>query len=89
MKAAFNKKSGLCGPVLAGKASAAQKKELLILFEDLAKANPPKGTAASWKTKTTALVDAAHAVAEGEAGSGAALKKAANCTACHDAHRGE
>ena len=89
MKAAFNKKSGLCGPVLAGKASAAQKKELFVLFEELAKANPPNGTAASWKAKTGALVDAAHAVAEGEAGSGAALKKAANCKACHDAHKGE
>jgi hypothetical protein len=58
-------------------------------FEDLAKANPPKGSPENWKTKTTALVDAAQAVVEGSAGSGAALKKAANCKACHETHKGK
>lgn len=89
MKSAFNKKSGLCGTVVSGKATDDQKKELLGLFEDLSKATPPKGDAKSWKTKTTALVKAAEAATEGKPGADGALKKAANCKACHDAHKGE
>lgn len=88
MKAAM-KKGALCGTVASGKASQAQKAELLELFQELAKATPPQGDAQSWKTKTTALVKAASlAVHEGD-NAGAALKKAANCKACHDVHKGE
>ena len=35
-----------------------------------------------------ALVDAANAVLAGKADAGAALQKAANCMACHSAHKG-
>ena len=87
MKVAFNKKSGLCGSVLAGRATAAQKQELLKAFQDLARAEPPQGSPESWKTRTTALVRATQAVIDDEAGAGAALKKAANCGACHQVHK--
>jgi hypothetical protein len=82
-------KGGLCKSVASGKATTDQKKELLALFQDLAKASPEKGDAGSWKMKTTALVDAAQATVDEKPGAGAQLKKAANCKACHDAHKGE
>ncbi len=71
-------KGGLLKKVADGQADAGQKKELLGLFRELAAATPPKGQAASWKTKTDALVTA-----------GADLQKAANCKSCHMEHRGQ
>lgn len=74
-------KGGLCTKVATGKASDAEKKELVELFEALAANTPPKGDAASWKEKTGALVAAA------KSGDGAALKAAANCAGCHKVHK--
>ena len=79
MKVAF--KGGLCGKVAGGKASDAEKAQLVELFTSLAANKPPKGDEASWKEKTGALLAAA------KAGDGAALKKAANCAECHKAHK--
>ena len=76
-------KGGLCTKVASGKADDAEKKQLVELFEALAKATPPKGEADSWKEKTKALVDAAKSA------DGAALKKAANCAGCHSVHKGK
>lgn len=75
-------KGGLCAKVASGKASDDEKKELVRLFEGLAKTDPPKGEAAAWKDKTKALLEAA------KNNDGAALKKAANCAACHKEHKG-
>lgn len=74
-------KGGLCAKVAGGKASDEEKKELVELFTALGQNTPPKGDAESWKAKTTALLEAA------KAGDGAALKKAANCGACHSVHK--
>ena len=82
-------KGGLTKKVSAGKADEKQKLELVALFKELAAATPPKGELADWKTKTGALVTASEAAAEGKAGAGPQLKSAANCKACHDAHKGE
>jgi hypothetical protein len=82
-------KGGLCAKVAGGKASDAEKKQLVELFTALSKDTPPKGDADSWKTKTTALVDAAKKAAAGDADAGKALKAAANCMACHSAHKGK
>jgi surface antigen len=87
MKAAM--KGGLCKKVADGKATPEQKKELLELFDSLAKATPPKGEEASWGTKTKALVDAAHGAVDGKTTASAQLKTAANCKACHDVHKGK
>ena len=87
MKAAM--KGGLCKAVASGKADEGQKKELLGLFEDMAKATPPKGDKASWDAKSAALVAAAKDAVAGKAGAGGALGKAANCKACHDVHKGQ
>ena len=74
-------KGGLCGKVAGGKASEAEKKQLIALFTDLAANKAPRGDDASWKEKTAALLAAA------KADDGKALKKAANCAACHKAHK--
>jgi hypothetical protein len=81
-------KGGLCKKVADGKASEEEKKQLVEHFEALAGNKPPKGEAADWKSKTDALVAAAKDVAAGKEGAGAALSKAANCMACHSAHKG-
>jgi surface antigen len=76
-------KGGLCTKVATGKANEDEKKQLVELFTAMSKNEPPKGDAESWKAKTKALVDAA------KAGDGDALKKAANCAACHSEHKGK
>jgi surface antigen len=81
-------KDGLCGKVAGGKASDDEKKALVENFEALAANKPPKGSADSWKEKTSALVDAAKAAAAGKEGAEAKLKAAANCMACHKEHKG-
>ena len=82
-------KGGLCKKVADGKASDEEKKKLAGLFAALHDNKPPKGEQASWDEKTKALVDAANAVLKGEAGGGDKLKAAANCMACHSAHKGK
>ncbi len=72
---------GLCKKVASGEASEAEKKQLIKLFTDLAANKCPKGDEDSWKEKTKALLAAA------KADDGDALKKAANCGACHKAHK--
>lgn len=76
-------KGGLCGKVAAGEANAEEKKQLVEYFTALNKLSPPKGEEASWKEKTKALLEAA------KADDTAALKKAANCMACHSEHKGK
>jgi hypothetical protein len=82
MKKAHSK-GGLLSKVIAGDASAEEKKELVTLYEALAKNTPPKGDETSWKEKTAALVAAAKSA------DAAALKKASNCAACHSEHKGK
>ena len=74
-------KGGLCKKVAGGEASDDEKKLLVEMFTALAASKPPRGDADSWKAKTSALVKAATA------GDNAALKKAANCAACHKVHK--
>lgn len=78
----------LCSKVATGAANDAEKKELVELFTALAANKPPKGEEASWKELTGALVAAAKECAEGKEGGPEKLKKAANCGACHKAHKG-
>lgn len=82
-------KGGLCKKVAEGKASDDEKEKLVSLFENLSKAKPPKGDEESWTKKTNSLLKSAKGVAKGNEKAVAALKKAANCKACHDVHKGE
>jgi hypothetical protein len=84
-----HKGANLRKQVLDGKASAEQKKELLALYEALARNNPPQGDKAAWKKLTGEIVTAAKGVVAGKAGADKALAKATNCKACHDVFKGE
>ena len=81
-------KGKLKDKVVAGTASAEEKKQLVEMYTALAANKPPKGEEASWKEKTAALLAAAKDAEAGKDGAGAALGKAANCMACHSAHKG-
>ena len=85
-------KKAMKGPLLkkvaGGDASDDEKKQLHDMLVALGKNSPPKGDADSWKTLTDALVKASQAAVDGDDGAGAALKKAANCKACHSKHKG-
>ena len=74
--------------IIAGKGTDSEKKELVEYYTALGKNKPPKGEQKSWDEKTKALLDAAKEVQEGKEGGADNLKKAANCMACHRAHRG-
>ena len=89
MKEGFKPKSGIFHSVVAGDASADDKKKLLALVTDMAKEMPPKGDEASWKEKTSALIQASQDVVAGKEGSIDNLKKAGNCKACHSVHKGK
>jgi hypothetical protein len=78
-------KGGLLKKVSEGKASDEEKQKLVDMYEALAASKPPKGEDESWKTKTTALVEAAKAAQKGDTGK---LKAAADCKACHTGHKG-
>ncbi len=86
-KAHEGKQNSLLSKVVGGKASGDQKKELLGLYEDLARNKPEKGSADSWKQKTTALVSAAKDVVDGKADGSRKLRMAANCKGCHQVHK--
>jgi hypothetical protein len=89
MEKAHKGKESLYKKVVSGKANADQKKELLGLYEDLAKNKPEKGSQEDWKKRTTAIVGAAKEVAEEKPGAAPKLMKAVNCKGCHDLHRGQ
>jgi hypothetical protein len=85
MKVGF--KEGLCKKVADGKSTKEESQQLLELVTALAANKPPKGDDASWTAKTSALVAAAKACAEGKEGAGAELTAAMNCAACHKEHK--
>jgi hypothetical protein len=89
MEKAHKGKSSLLKQVMTGKASDEQKKQLVEYYEELAKNKPEKGSAEDWKKRTTALVKASKEVAGGNESAKPQLGKAANCKACHEAHKGD
>lgn len=80
-------KGALKDKVAEGKATDEEKVALIAYYEALAANKPKKGSAESWKEKTTALVAAAKEAAEGKEGAGEKLKTASNCMACHKEHK--
>jgi hypothetical protein len=82
-------KGGLMKKVAEGKASADEKKQLLEFYEALAANKPPKGDEAEWKVKTSAILAAARAAAEGDEAAGKKLNDTVKCMDCHQAHKGK
>jgi hypothetical protein len=82
-------KGGLMKKVSEGKASDEEKKQLVAFYEALAANKPPKGDEAEWKVKTSAVLAAARAAAEGQQGAAEKLSATVKCMECHQAHKGK
>ncbi len=80
-------KAGLLKKVVDGAASQDEKLALLDLYVSMSENKPSKGTPESWHEKAGTVVLAAAKVAVGRDGAAAQLKEAANCAACHGAHK--
>lgn len=87
MEQGFKGKESPAARVGKGEGSAADFQLLAELTASLPFNAPPKGDAASWKEKSTALAKAGKGLAAGKAGALDAWKAAANCKACHTAHK--
>jgi hypothetical protein len=79
----------LIDKVWTGRATKSEKEQLVDLYTSLPLDKPVRGDPAEWKQRTETLLAAAKAVAASEKGAEAKLGKAANCTMCHAAHRGQ
>jgi hypothetical protein len=71
-----------------GKATEKELKELVVMYESLAKNKPPKGDLKDWEKRTTAMVKAAEAAVKDEKNV-KALAKIVNCAECHKEHKGK
>jgi len=88
MKKGHGGKASLLKKVTSGTATEAEGKELLAMYEALAKNKPPQGDADSWKAKTTALVAGAKLYVEGKKDEAKTkLTEASNCKGCHSVHK--
>lgn len=73
--------------VIGGRATDEEKKQLLKLYEALARQKPPAGSLDGWEKDTAALVEAAREALEGKPEAAARLTAATNCASCHDKYR--
>ena len=89
MKAIHKGQDNIGKRAVQGSASKEDIAKLSEYFESLPLNDPPRGEMASWKEKTAALVKASRALKSGDAGAVELYKNAANCKACHTAHRPE
>lgn len=89
MKKGFKGKTSLVTKATEGTASDAEIKKLQGMLKDLAGLKPPRGNMDSWKSLTAALIKSGDLVAKHDKKGPAALKKAANCKACHSKHKPE
>jgi hypothetical protein len=87
MKKGFKADDGPFKKAVAGKASAAELKQLYTYVQTMAAFKPKKGDAASWKTKTDTLLAVTKSLIAGDKTAAAKLKKAGNCKACHKVHK--
>lgn len=89
MDEGFKGKESLNARVAKGQGTDADHKLLAELVLQLTLNKPPQGDLASWVEKTTALNNAAIALAAGKPGALDAYKAAVNCKACHSVHKPE
>lgn len=75
--------------VCLGTGTDADVQKLVNCLKGLAGTKPPKGDAAGWQAKTSALIKAAEDVAAKKPGAAQVLQKAGNCKACHNDHKGD
>lgn len=81
-------KAGLMKKVASGKASDAEKEELVGHYVALNNNEPPKGDLKAWKKRTGDILAAAKKAAKGDEAAAKSLPTLANCAACHKLHKG-
>ena len=87
MARAHKPPANLLRKVAQGNASAEETKQLLDLYQALARNKPPRGDAQAWADRTSLLVAAAQAAVDGKPEAAQELKKVSNCMACHSEHK--
>ena len=87
MKSLHKGNDSLGKKVQSGQGTKEDYAKLVEFYTSLPLNEPPEGSAASWKEKSTAVLEAAKALNDGKDGALAQYKKAVNCKACHDVHR--
>jgi hypothetical protein len=75
--------------VVKGAASKDDVNKMVEYYASLPLNDPPRGDKESWLAKTSALVKASKEVQAGAPGALDHYKEAANCKACHSAHKPE
>jgi len=89
MKEAMKGDASLHKKVATGKGTPEDAAKLLDYVKSLPAESPPEGDAASWKEKTSKLIEAAQSVVDGKPGATQSLQLAGNCKACHSEHKGK
>lgn len=72
---------------LKGEASKEDIARMVEYYQSLPLNDPPRGDKASWMEKTAVLVKAGNDLKAGLPGAVDTYKNAANCKACHTAHK--
>jgi hypothetical protein len=75
--------------VSRGEGTKADFDKMVDYYSSLPLNDPPRGDKDSWHEKTMALVNSAKDLQAGKPGAVESYKKAANCKACHMAHKPE
>ena len=89
MKKYHKPEDALCKKVGKGEATSADLSTLLIAYEGMKSATPPKGDKAVWAEKCDALIAAVKKVQSKDASGVSDFKKAVNCKGCHDGFKGK
>ena len=87
MEEGFEGKGSIAARLSQDKATQADKMRMAYLTEQLALNKPVKGDPASWTQKTTALHEAAVALANNAPGALVSWKAASDCKKCHSVHK--
>jgi hypothetical protein len=88
MKKAHAGKDAILTKAGDAKATKEELKELVVLYESLAKNKPPKGDLKDWEKRTAAMIKAAEAALKDEKNVPALVKLVkANCAECHKLHK--
>jgi cytochrome c556 len=75
--------------VAKGEGSKEDLAKFVEYYTDLTLQEPAKGDAKEWHAKTAKLLAATKALQAGKPGALDGFKEAANCKACHSAHKGD
>ena len=89
MKKYHKPDDALCKKVGKGEATDADLAELLKCYQAMCAETPPKGDKDKWVEKCKALIAAVKKVQAKDSSGVSDFKKAVNCKACHQVHKGK